>query len=122
VRREVRTSPGPYAGEGFDCPALDTLFLAALVRWKGRLVQDAGRVMRPYPGKETAEVHDYHDADNCVLAATLAGRAVSYTSLGFPDPRRITPTPSTYFAAAKDPRRAPAEAAVLPKAPHPRHD
>ena len=29
-----------------------------------------------------------------VLAATLAGRAPGYTSLGFPDPRRIPPTPS----------------------------
>jgi superfamily II DNA or RNA helicase len=85
---------GPYAGEGFDCPILDTLFLAAPVRWKGRLVQYAGRILRPYAGKETAEVHDYHDAANGVLAATLAGRAPGYTSLGFPDPRRIAPTPS----------------------------
>ena len=85
---------GPYAGEGFDCPALDTLFLAAPVRWKGRLVQYAGRILRPYPGKETAEVHDYHDAATGVLAAALAGRAPGYTSLGFPDPRRIAPTPS----------------------------
>ena len=80
---------GPYAGEGFDCPILDTLFLAAPVRWKGRLVQYAGRILRPYPGKETAEIHDYHDAATGVLAAALAGRAPGYTSLGFPDPRRI---------------------------------
>jgi len=85
---------GPYVGEGFDCPVLDTLFLAAPVRWKGRLVQYAGRILRPYPGKETAEVHDYHDAATGVLAAALAGRAPGYTSLGFPDPRRIAPTPS----------------------------
>ncbi len=85
---------GPYAGEGFDCPVLDTLFLAAPIRWKGRLVQDAGRILRPYPGKETAEVHDYHDRAIGVLAAALTGRAPGYTGLGFPDPRRITPTPS----------------------------
>lgn len=91
---------GPYAGEGFDCPALDTLFLAAPVKWKGRLVQYAGRILRSYPGKQTAEVHDYHDSRTGVLAATLAGRATGYTSLGFPDPRRIPPTPS----ATSDPQ------------------
>jgi superfamily II DNA or RNA helicase len=85
---------GPYAGEGFDCPALDTLFLAAPVRWKGRLVQYAGRILRSYPGKTTAEIHDYHDQQTGVLAASLAGRAPGYTSLGFPDPRRLMATPS----------------------------
>jgi superfamily II DNA or RNA helicase len=94
---------GPYAGEGFDCPALDTLFLAAPVRWKGRLVQYAGRILRPYPGKQTAEVHDYHDTFTGVLAATLAGRAPGYTSLGFPDPRRIPPTPSATKLTSADP-------------------
>jgi hypothetical protein len=75
------------------------------VRWKGRLVQYAGRVLRPYPGKETAEIHDYHDASTSVLAATLTGRAPGYTSLGFPDPRRITPapTPSVSTADLSDP-------------------
>jgi superfamily II DNA or RNA helicase len=80
---------GPYIGEGFDCPALDTLFLAAPIAFKGRLVQYAGRIMRPYPGKATAEVHDYHDAATGVLASSLANRAPGYTSLGFPDPRRL---------------------------------
>lgn len=109
---------GPYAGEGFDCPALDTLFLAAPVKWKGKLVQYAGRILRTYPGKETAEIHDYHDAGTGVLAATLAGRAPGYTSLGFPDPRRITPTPGTSLIPADDSRRvapgvaAPPEGAV----------
>jgi superfamily II DNA or RNA helicase len=99
---------GPYVGEGFDCPALDTLFLAAPVRWKGRLVQYAGRILRPYPGKETAEVHDYHDTRTGVLAATLAGRAPGYTSLGFPDPRRIPPTASSTQASQRSPTPEPA--------------
>ena len=74
-------------GEGFDCPALDTLFLTGPVSFKGRLVQYAGRVLRAHPGKHTAEVHDYHDVQVPVLAAALAKRAPGYVSLGFPDPR-----------------------------------
>jgi superfamily II DNA or RNA helicase len=80
---------GPYVGEGFDCPALDTLFLAAPIAFKGRLVQYAGRILRPFPGKTTAEVHDYHDVATGVLASSLAKRAPGYTSLGFPDQRRL---------------------------------
>lgn len=79
---------GSYIGEGFDAPVLDTLFLAAPIAFKGRLIQYVGRVLRPYPGKTTAEVHDYHDVLTGVLAASLARRAPGYTSLGYPDPRR----------------------------------
>jgi superfamily II DNA or RNA helicase len=78
---------GPSVGEGFDCPALDTLFLAAPIAFKGRLVQYVGRILRPYPGKTTAEVHDYHDVHEGVLASSLTKRAPGYLSLGFPDPR-----------------------------------
>ncbi|MGH3687363.1 MAG: DEAD/DEAH box helicase family protein [Pseudonocardiaceae bacterium] len=78
---------GPFVGEGFDCPVLDTLFLAAPIAFKGRLVQYVGRVLRPHSGKTTAEVYDYHDIDTGVLASSLAKRAPGYTSLGFPDPR-----------------------------------
>jgi superfamily II DNA or RNA helicase len=83
----LAVATGPYIGEGFDCPALDTLFLAAPIAFKGRLVQYAGRVLRPHPGKTTAEVHDYHDTATGVLASSLTKRAPGYTSLGFPDPR-----------------------------------
>lgn len=80
---------GSYIGEGFDCPALDALFLTAPIAFKGRLVQYVGRVMRPYPGKTTAEVHDYHDIATGVIASSLSKRSAGYTSLGFLDPRRI---------------------------------
>jgi superfamily II DNA or RNA helicase len=84
----VVVATGHFVGEGFDCPALDTLFLVGPVSFKGRLVQYAGRVLRAYPGKQTAEVHDYHDVEVPVLAAALSKRAPGYISLGYPDPRR----------------------------------
>ena len=85
---------GPYAGEGFDCPALDTLFLAAPVANKGSLTQYVGRILRSHENKSTAEVHDYLDERTGVLAAMLAKRAPGYTGLGFSDPRRLALTPS----------------------------
>ncbi len=80
---------GSYIGEGFDCPALDTLFLAAPVSFKGRLVQYAGRITRAHPGKTTATVHDYHDVLTPVIASSLRKRAPGYAELGFPDPRKL---------------------------------
>jgi superfamily II DNA or RNA helicase len=48
----------PFISEGFDAPALDTLFLAAPVSFAGLLVQCAGRVVRSAPGKDAAKLHD----------------------------------------------------------------
>jgi hypothetical protein len=78
-----------FLGEGFDCPALDTLFLAAPITFKNRLVQYVGRITRPHAGKSTATVHDYHDELTPVLASSLRKRAPGYTNLGFPDPRTL---------------------------------
>ena len=65
-------------------PILDTLFLAAPVASKGSLIQYAGRILRSYENKTTAEVHYHLDERTGVLAAMLARRASGYTGLGFP--------------------------------------
>jgi superfamily II DNA or RNA helicase len=90
----LAVATGPYAGEGFDCPALDTLFLAAPIANKGSLTQYVGRILRSHENKTTAEVHDYLDERTGVFAAMLAKRAPGYTNLGFPDPRKAGLTPS----------------------------
>jgi superfamily II DNA or RNA helicase len=73
----------PFIGEGFDAPALDTLFLAAPISYDGLLVQCAGRVIRAAPGKDTAEVHDYHDRTTPILATSLPRRMPGYRTLRF---------------------------------------
>jgi superfamily II DNA or RNA helicase len=79
---------GGLLGEGFDCPPLDTLFLAFPLAFKGRLVQYVGRVLRPLAEKRSIEVHDYVDFDVPVLARMHRKRLPAYASLGFDTKRR----------------------------------
>jgi len=60
--------------EGFDCPGLSTLVLATPIRFEGRLLQVAGRIMRPAEGKK-ALVIDYVDAKVGVLLRSGLARA-----------------------------------------------
>lgn len=79
----VVVATGQYLGEGFDCPQLDTLFLAFPVAFKGKLVQYTGRLMRTHEGKDRVSVYDFADSDVPVLKAMLQKRLRTYSALGF---------------------------------------
>lgn len=87
----VLAATASLLGEGFDCPPLDTLFLAFPIRFKGSVVQYVGRVLRPTDTKTRVEVHDYIDTSVPVLARMHDERRSAYISLGFDLPKSRPP-------------------------------
>lgn len=75
---KVLIATGQLIGEGFDCRRLSTLFLATPIKFDGRLIQYLGRVLRPAPGKDQANVYDYVDHHVGVLKAAARSRARVY--------------------------------------------
>ncbi len=94
-----------YIGEGFDCPRLDTLFLAFPISARQRITQYVGRILRDEPGKDVAEVHDYLDAGVPMLAAMYRRRLPGYKELGFtPGPSQtMSPRPRVEVAESPQP-------------------
>jgi len=76
VRAIVAT--GSLVGEGFDLPALSALFLATPIKYRGRVTQYVGRVLRPAPGKDRALIFDYLDEYEPVLMASARSRQLAY--------------------------------------------
>lgn len=74
---------GKYAGEGFDNPRLDTIFLTMPVSWKGTLAQYVGRLHRAFEGKESVEVYDYVDHREEAFLKMYEKRLKGYNSLGY---------------------------------------
>jgi hypothetical protein len=84
----VLVATGSYLGEGFDWPALETLFLAFPLAFKGRVVQYVGRLLRQRDGKHHVELHDYVDVQIPVLDRMHTKRLAAYKTLGFDIPNR----------------------------------
>ena len=51
------------ADEGLDMPRLDRLFLTCPSRHHSKVIQQIGRITRPFPGKGNAVVYDYVDGN-----------------------------------------------------------
>lgn len=79
----VIIATGKYVGEGFDCPRLDTLFLALPVSWKGIVAQYTGRLHREYPDKKHVEVYDYIDIHVPMCDVMYKRRLKGYASVGY---------------------------------------
>jgi superfamily II DNA or RNA helicase len=74
---------GQYLGEGFDCPQVDTLFLAFPLSFKGKLIQYVGRALRSHKDKSSVRVYDYVDTQVPMLRKMYAKREKTYRLLSF---------------------------------------
>jgi superfamily II DNA or RNA helicase/very-short-patch-repair endonuclease len=79
----VLLATGRYAGEGFDLPQLDTLFLGLPVSWRGTIAQYVGRLHRLHEGKREVRVYDYADLDVPMLSRMFDRRCQGYEAVGY---------------------------------------
>jgi hypothetical protein len=79
----VVLATGRFAGEGFDDPRLDTLFLALPVSWRGIIAQYAGRLHRLQEGKREVRIYDYADLNEPMLARMFDKRCRGYEDIGY---------------------------------------
>ena len=79
----ILLATGKYAGEGFDEPRLDTLFLTMPISWSGTLSQYVGRLHREYEGKKNVQIYDYIDLGVPMLGNMYKKRLRGYAGLGY---------------------------------------
>jgi superfamily II DNA or RNA helicase len=70
------------AGEGLDLPSLNTLFLTMPVSFRGRVIQQIGRVTRTGSARP-AEVHDFRDSQVPLLERMFGRRRRVMAKQGF---------------------------------------
>jgi len=79
-RIKVLIATGQLIGEGFDNKELSSLFVATPVKFRGRIFQYVGRILRPAPGKQCSRVIDYIDSRVPVLLHSARARERVYLS------------------------------------------
>lgn len=79
----IIVATGKYVGEGFDCPRLDTLFMALPVSWKGIVAQYAGRLHREYATKKDVRIYDYIDFHVPMFDQMFRRRMKGYSAIGY---------------------------------------
>ena len=79
----ILIATGQKIGEGFNFPRLDTLMLAAPIKFEGRLIQYVGRLNRIYEGKKDVIVYDYVDPHICFFDRQYKSRLKTYRKLGY---------------------------------------
>lgn len=70
-------------GEGFDLPALSTLFLVMPISDESRIEQYTGRIHRKVEGKDMVKVYDYVDAHIPMLEGMFHKRLKQYQKEGY---------------------------------------
>jgi len=86
ARPRIVLATGKLVGEGFDLPALDTLFLALPISWRGTLQQYVGRLARSSANKSLVRVYDFQDLGHPILLKMGEKRRSGYRMLGFDVP------------------------------------
>jgi superfamily II DNA or RNA helicase len=71
------------ADEGLDVPRASRLILVAGGRSAGKLEQRAGRVLRPFEGKNGGEIHDFLDRGALFAHQQAKARMRVYEQLGY---------------------------------------
>ena len=79
----ILIATGQKIGEGFNFPRLDTLLLAAPIKFEGRLTQYVGRLNRSYDGKKDVIVYDYVDTHISFFDKQYKSRLKSYKKMGY---------------------------------------
>ena len=79
----ILIATGQKIGEGFNFPRLDTLMLAAPIKFEGRLIQYVGRLNRIYEGKKDVVVYDYVDTHIGFFDRQYKSRLRTYWKLGY---------------------------------------
>ena len=79
----ILIATGQKVGEGFNFPRLDTLMLAAPIKFEGRLTQYVGRLNRIYEGKQNVMVYDYVDIHIGFFDRQYKNRLTVYKKLGY---------------------------------------